>query len=142
MTGGPAQGRLPAVDPLRGLHHVALTVSDVETSARWYADVLGLSEDFRESAGARRAVVLHCPATAISVGLVQHDCGPERFDPRRMGLDHLAFAVGSREALAEWERRLDEHGVTHSGVVDVPPGAILNFKDPDGIALALFWDRP
>ena len=30
----------------------------------------------------------------------------------------------------------------HSGAVEVPPGAILNFEDPDGIALALFWDRP
>ena len=37
--------------------------------------------------------------------------------------------------------RLAARGVDHSGVIDVPPGAILNFKDPDGIGLALFWDR-
>jgi hypothetical protein len=28
-----------------------------------------------------------------------------------------------------------------SNVIEIAPGAILNFKDPDGIALALFWDR-
>ncbi len=31
-------------------------------------------------------------------------------------------------------------GVTHSGVIDTPRGGILNFKDPDSLALALFWD--
>ena len=77
------------------------------------------------------------------VGLVQH--GParnDRFDPTVVGLDHLAFRVGSRQELATWAARLDERGVAHSGPIDVPPGAILNFKDPDGIALACFWDRP
>jgi hypothetical protein len=29
----------------------------------------------------------------------------------------------------------------HSGPIEVPPGEILNLKDPDGITLALFWDR-
>lgn len=33
-------------------------------------------------------------------------------------------------------------GVGHGGVVELPIGAILNFEDPDGIALALFWDSP
>ena len=45
------------------------------------------------------------------------------------------------EELDEWAARFDAEGVTHSGAIDVPTGAILNFKDPDGIALALFWDR-
>jgi glyoxylase I family protein len=63
------------------------------------------------------------------------------FDPTVTGLDHCAFTVDRREDLDAWVQRLDDHGVAHSGVIDVPPGAILNFKDPDGIALAIFWDR-
>jgi hypothetical protein len=31
--------------------------------------------------------------------------------------------------------------VVHSPIIDVGPVAILNLKDPDGIALSLFWDR-
>jgi catechol-2,3-dioxygenase len=79
---------------------------------------------------------------AIGVGLVEH-IGHEddSFDPRRLGLDHAAFNVGSREELDEWATRLTAAGIEHSGAIDVPPGAILNFTDPDGIALALFWDR-
>ena len=67
--------------------------------------------------------------------------GSDRFDPQHRGLDHLAFTVGSEEELARWAERLDGAGVEHSGVLEIPPGAILNFKDIDGIALALFWDR-
>ena len=58
-----------------------------------------------------------------------------------MGLDHFSFAVERRADLDAWAQRLDDEGVVHSGVIDVPPGAILNLKDPDGIALAIFWDR-
>jgi glyoxylase I family protein len=68
----------------------------------------------------------------------EHDA----FDERRTGLDHVAFSVETREALDEWAAKLTAAGIEHSGAIDVPPGAILNFRDPDGIALALFWDRP
>jgi hypothetical protein len=44
--------------------------------------------------------------------------------------------------MRQWAARLDSFGVEHSGPIEVPPGEILNLKDPDGIALALFWDRP
>lgn len=90
----------------------------------------------------RRAAVLRFPGGRSIVGLVQH--GPPKadtFDPTVIGLDHLALAVASREDLDAWGARLDEQGVAYSGPIDVPPGAILNFKDPDGIALACFWDR-
>ena len=49
--------------------------------------------------------------------------------------------MASQEALEGWAVRLTEHAVEHSGVIAVPPGAVLNLKDPDGIAIALFWDR-
>jgi glyoxylase I family protein len=127
---------------LTGVRHVALTVSDLDRSAEWYATVLGLEEQFRESAPSRKAVVLAFPGGHGGVGLVQHgDGGGSVFDPAVQGLDHVAFGVGSQEDMRDWERRLDAHGVAHSGAIAVPPGEILNFKDPDGIALALFWDR-
>lgn len=86
------------------------------------------------------------PAGGYSVGLVEHgragdDGGVDAFDPRRVGLDHLAFTVATSDELEAWVARLDEHGIDHSGIVEIPPGAILNFKDPDGVSLALFWDR-
>ncbi|HZP29771.1 MAG TPA: VOC family protein [Acidimicrobiia bacterium] len=127
---------------LGGFHHVALTVRDVDVSARWYADVFGFVELFREDSPERRAVVMAWPDGAFGVGLVEHvPSEGGRFDPRRIGLDHVGFTLGSREGLDEWVERLSAESVDHSGVIDAPRGAILNLKDPDGIALALFWDR-
>jgi catechol 2,3-dioxygenase-like lactoylglutathione lyase family enzyme len=129
-------------DVLGGFHHVALTVRDLDRSVAFYADVLGFVELFRENSDERRACVMRFPGGAPGVGLVQHRPGYDvPFDPTRLGLDHVAFTVDSRDGLDHWARRLTDAGVEHSGALDIPPGAILNFKDPDGIALALFWDR-
>lgn len=126
---------------LSGFHHVALTVPDLDTSAAWYHRVLGLVELFREEGDDRRAVVFGFPGGGHAVGLVWHAATTGNFDPRRVGLDHFSFVVERRGDLDAWVQRLDDESVAHSGVVDVPPGAMLNFKDPDGIALAIFWDR-
>lgn len=97
--------------------------------------------DLREESEQRRAVVFRFPGGGHAVGLVQYARNFGGFDAERTGLDHLAFSVATRDNLDDWARILDEGQVTHFGVIEVPPGAILNFKDPDGIALALFWDR-
>lgn len=136
---------------LAALHHVALSVSDCEASAAWYARVLDFVPLFGEDAPARRARIMGFPGGGYSVGLVEQraEDGDERkegrvrtFDPRHIGLDHMAFGVAHRSDLDDWAERLTGLGVGHSGVIDIPVGAILNFVDPDGIALALSWDGP
>ena len=122
---------------------MSLTVTDCERSTRWYTDVLGFEVVFTEGDASteRRASVMRFAGGGFSVGLTQHGVGDDRFDPTRTGLDHAAFTVAERDDLDRWAEALTAAGVDHSGVIDLPPGAILNFKDPDGIALALFWDR-
>lgn len=127
---------------LAGFHHVALTVTDLNASIEWYAAVLGFEELFREDGEHRKACVMRFPGGGQQVGLVQFLTGDEGgFDPHRIGLDHLAFAVATRAELDAWVERLSAAGVRHSGPIEVRPGVILNFKDPDGIALSLFCDR-
>ncbi|MGD9703581.1 MAG: VOC family protein [Acidimicrobiia bacterium] len=133
---------LEGMTQLLGFHHVALSVSDRDASAAWYSAVLGFEELFREESDERRACVMRFPGGAYSVGVVEHlPADGEAFDPRHRGLDHVAFTVGSFQELEQWSSRLSDAGVAHSGAIDIPPGAILNFKDPDGISLSLFWDR-
>jgi len=71
---------------------------------------------------------------------VQHSSAEEVFEPRNIGLDHVAFSVSSDEELESWARRLDERGISHSGPSETPFGGMLHFTDLDGIPLALFWE--
>src|ERR1700682_5279567 len=119
---------------ITGFRHAGLTVTDLNRSVAWYADVLGFKELFRETRGQRTAVIMGMPTTSLVLGLNHSADGTnDAFTPFRTGLDHLCFAVASREEVNAWATRLDEHGVAHSGGVGMETSPILNFKDHDGI---------
>ena len=40
----------------------------------------------------------------------------------------------------QWVERLDAIGIEHSGRIDIGIGAILNFADPDGTQLSIFYE--
>jgi catechol 2,3-dioxygenase-like lactoylglutathione lyase family enzyme len=63
----------------------------------------------------------------------------DRFDPDRVGLDHLSFGVTSRDDLEHAVRLFDEHGVTYGEITSLPSFGIdvLPFEDPDGVQLEL-----
>lgn len=109
-----------AVPSLVGLRHVALTVRDREVSAQWYRQVLGFEELFREDSPTRLACVMR--GAGGVVGFVQFvPASDAPFDPHHLGLDHLAFAVPTRDEMDEWASALDAVGVSHSGVTDGGP---------------------
>jgi glyoxylase I family protein len=131
---------------ITGLHHLGLSVRDVEASAAWYENVLGFrrSGKFEAPDGSRSKVFLRHEGLAIRLGLTQHRPGPcAPFDETHPGLDHLAFAVPSRADLDAWAGRLAAAAVTHSPVAaanTVAGAAVLVFRDPDNIQLELFFD--
>ncbi len=128
------------------IHHLGLTVRNVDRSAAWYVEALGFRREghFAAPDGSRRKVFLRHDGLRARVGLTQHRDGPkDAFDETRVGLDHLAFGVSTRAELEVWARRLSEAGVTHSPVVaanSIPGAAVLVFRDPDNIQLELFFD--
>ena len=61
----------------------------------------------------------------------------DRFDEDRTGLDHLAFPLASKSELDDAARQLDELGVAHEPIKDIGVMYILEFRDPDNIALEL-----
>jgi glyoxylase I family protein len=131
---------------IRGIHHLGLTVRDVETSARWYQRALGFERvgDLEAADGSRRKVFLRHPGLRARLGLTQHRDGPpDAFDEARVGLDHLAFAVADRDELDRWAGRLTAAGVVHSPVAaanSIGGAHVLVFRDPDNIQLELFSD--
>jgi glyoxylase I family protein len=129
---------------LSGLHHLGLTVRDIEESERWYAEVLGMVRVFVEShpTGGGHTVVINRPDTFLFLGLDFHpQADLEPFDERRTGLDHVALAVERRSDLDAWTRRLDALGVEHGPIhdQDQPIHAAMVLRDPDGIPVELFW---
>jgi catechol 2,3-dioxygenase-like lactoylglutathione lyase family enzyme len=119
--------------------HVALTVSDLAVSVPWYQSLLGSDPVLDEDTGPFRHVVFALPGGTL-LGLHQFPGGTDgdRFDERRLGLDHLSFGCASRDELGEWQQRLDEMGIAHGAIVDAGYGSGLSFRDPDNIALEFF----
>ncbi len=123
--------------PFPTITHVALTVSDLDQSVPWYEQLLGAAPVLDEDTGPFRHVVWSIGQTLI--GLHEFPDGrAERFDERRVGLDHVAFVCASRAELEEWETKLGELGIANGGIVDAGYGSGLSFRDPDNIALEFF----
>ncbi|MFE4382212.1 VOC family protein [Streptomyces cyaneofuscatus] len=129
----------------RAFAHVRLTVTDIERSRAFYDAVLGLPVAFDLPPDADRAtreqlsflfggVIYQLGDSLLGLRPVASD----RFDEDRVGLDHVSFAVDSRADLQTAVRHLDELGVAHEGIKDIGAGYILEFRDPDDIALEIF----
>ena len=135
-------------DPvLKSIHHVALTVSDVEASAAWYERVLGLNripvpfEHYeREESG--YPILLVSADMGVVIGLHHHEAhGGDSFDEARTGLDHIGLSVADRATMEAWAAKLDAEGVEHTGIRDITeplPFSTLVFRDPDNIQLELY----
>jgi glyoxylase I family protein len=125
--------------------HTSFSVRDAEASARWWAEVLDLVEIDRAAGDGWDAILLMHRQTRTIIEFQQHDGNQgEVFDPRRTGFDHMGFKVDSRADLDEWLARFEQLGVRHSPIAEREYGAVLTFKDPDGIQFEMFFkaDHP
>lgn len=124
--------------------HVRLTVSDIERSRQFYESVFDwpvLLEVPENADDATRdqlsflfgGVIYDLGGTLLGLRPVATD----RFHEDRAGLDHIAFRLNNRAELDSAATHLDEIGVEHEPVKDIGPSYILEFRDPDNIALEL-----
>jgi glyoxylase I family protein len=124
---------------ITGAHHVAFTVQDVDASARWYQDLFGMQLVLQNDDDTVRVRVLVHPECGWLMGLREYPGHPDgAFSEFRTGLDHLAFAVSSRDELEAWQSVLDEKGIPFSPIAETPIGTVVVLRDPDNIQLE-FW---
>ncbi len=102
------------------IHHIALTVTDVDASVGWYETVFGISfrTDVPHEGGVGK--LLADDAMELMIVLHRHDTNAGGlFAETDTGLDHAGFLVPSRSDLEAWQAH----------------------RDPDNIQLELF-SRP
>lgn len=119
--------------------HVAVTVTDLDRSREWYSKLFDSSPVLDEDTGSFYHVVYALEGGSL-FGLHTHPKENDQpdFSEFRTGLDHVAFGVSSRDDLESWQKKLDELGISHGGIVDAPYGSGLSFRDPDNLPLEFF----
>ena len=130
--------------PTSSIAHIRLTVTDIARSREFYESVFGwrVALEVPENAddATRAALGFLFGGTIYHIGdslVGLRPVATHRFDEDRAGLDHLAFWVANQAELDDAAEHLDDLGIAHEPVKDIGPSYILEFRDPDNIALEL-----
>ncbi len=133
---------------LGAIHHIRLTVTDIERSRKFYTELLGFEVAAEAPASQDPKSDPSYPVLwggvvmaqgSYLLGLRPVAAKGDRFDEDRVGLDHLSFNIESRAAMDAAIKLLDERGITHGEVRELTSFGIcvLPFRDPDNIQLEL-----
>ncbi len=131
----PTPPDLPA--PL--IHHLTLTVTDVERSAAWYQSLLGPAVTVRREGPGWVRVRMQWSGGLV-IGVTAHDrsAAGDVFAHERVGLDHVGLGCRDEDEVRRWAQRLDSIGAPRGPVEDVPYGWAVTGRDPDTIPVEFF----
>lgn len=121
------------------VHHARITVTDPAKSLDFYSSLLGFSKmmDFPDGVLVTNGSLFLGLRTAPDASNAP---ASDRFDPNRVGLDHLTLSVGSRDDLDRVAALCSARGIECGEVVDFGPQFgfyVLMLHDPDGIQIEL-----
>jgi catechol 2,3-dioxygenase-like lactoylglutathione lyase family enzyme len=120
-----------------GLSHIALRVRDLKRAKEFYAQALG----FPVVLETEDLVLVNAGGTLLGLrGGAAQTAPDDRIDPYRVGLDHVALAVESADALRGLKSQLDAAAIRNNGIEPdtLTGGSYISFYDPDGIAWELY----
>ncbi len=140
---------------IKGIDHVAITVSDLKRSTEFYSKGLGLKEVMRWKSkipGIKEIVFLKAENTMLELLAVEKPKAFKQEDVARAGVKHLCFEAKDIEkeiermkkmgakVLEDFHMLTEDHLVTVSGTMkaDLKKGLKRAvFADPDGIPVEL-----
>ena len=133
---------------LAGVHHLGVSVTNLERSIRFYCDVLGADlwrepyDGDRSSFSGRMALV---SLGGLGLDLFEHRRNEgDGFDAARTGLDHFALGTQSVEELQGWANWLDACAVPHSEIrsLDGDIGAMFRLRRSRRNSVGVHLRRP
>ena len=132
---------MTSLTTLSGIHHVSVTVTDIEASVAWYREVLGFSvlvEEEHRSGTPGYGIVLGPRDWSFCVTLHVYPANEHQVSiGTRSALERVSFRVANRFRLEAWAIRLTDLGVDHDPIKDLGASSVLIFRDPDDIPLEL-----
>ena len=128
------------IDPKTVIGHVHLKVANIESSLKFYRDILGFEVQSR----------IGDQAVFLSAGGYHHHIGLNTWESKdgmpaplgHTGLYHVAILLPSRKALAETVNRILAAKYPVSGSSDHGVSEAVYLDDPDGNGIELYCDRP
>ncbi len=94
------------------IDHLVLTVADAQRTKIFYSKIFGEPEFADET-----AVMYMVGPTKLFFTVPRGAAYPnDKFDPKRIGLEHFAFNIKSVDELKVIEKVLNEGGIVHSGI--------------------------
>lgn len=122
---------------IQGFSHLQLTVADVGSAARWYADVLGVVPLVSGETDAGAYAALRHPDAGFVIGLGAGGTD----EPAVVPVDHISFAVRDLDTLRAWHTRVSELGYAPGAIFDEAVSHNARVAGPGGIVVEVTAPR-
>jgi len=121
---------------VHSIGHIVLRVRDLDKSAPFYTEVLGMKEVTRNGRG---MAFFTFDANHHDIALMETGQDQPNAPPKSPGLAHLALKIGTTlDELREARDWLEAHGVKIRRINDHTVTKSIYFPDPDGNELEVF----
>lgn len=119
---------------LGAINHIAVNVTDLRRSERWYSEAFDLTRvDGEIAADGTGHVALLSPRGGWILALSSAVASR---------VEHVAFTCAGRDQLLQWRQLLADRGVDVGTLTDAPYGSGFVVRDPDGVNVELFAPAP
>lgn len=119
------------------IHHIAITVNNLETSKEFYSKYFGFSEIklFERIDLRGKAIFLQCENIILELWEFSNPFPSQGDELQRIGIRHLAFEVGDIE---NFILNLPNELITEYVKLGASGGKYLFIKDPSGVNIELY----